>query len=385
MSARLARALVAGRYLVVLAWVAITVAATLLLPSVEEAQSGALGDLVPANADALEAEIRSAELFGFPLQSRTVLVQRDPDGLDPRAQARVLARAAALVRGDLPRFENVPGALPVLNTVGVEPFTRERRTTALTFLFVDPDIGPVGRTGLARLLAERTAGAPGDATVGVTGAVAARTAQSDEITSALPLVELGTVILVALTVGLHFRTVVAPLVTLATVAIAYLVSIRLAAGIGRAIGVSVPKEVEPVVVVLLFGIVTDYAVFFISRMRRLLGDEVRAREAATRSTAELLPTIITAGLTVAFASAALVIAEVGFLRAFGPGMALAVLIGLAVTITFLPALLAISGARLFWPSRPGRSSGRPRRRARRRPFAVPGRSACASPCGGRCS
>jgi RND superfamily putative drug exporter len=375
------RAIARLRYVIALAWVAVTVAAVTMLPTVKEAQVGALGDLVPADADAIDAEIRAAERFGFPLLSRTVLVQRDPAGLSVDAQRRVITRAVAITRREIPRFRNVWGALPVLNAVGGPPFAPERATTAVTFLFFNPEIGSLGRAGLAELAGRRLVAAPGDALVGVTGAVPARNAQAREIEDALPLVELGTVLLVSITVGVHFRAVVAPLITLASVAIAYLVAIRLAAALGRAAGVSVPSEVQPIVVVLLFGIVTDYALFYLSRMRKLLADGVAARQSAERATGELLSTIVTAGLTVALASAALAAADLGFLRAFGPGLALAVLVGLLVAITFLPALLAICGAATFWPRRPrvelapeaaaeAPAADRPARRTRNRWLAL---------------
>jgi RND superfamily putative drug exporter len=132
-----------------------------------------------------------------------------------------------------------------------------------------------------------------------------------------------------------------------------LTSIRLIAWIGQRLGVSVPSEVEPVIVVLLFGVVTDYAIFFLSCVRRRIADGEDAHTAAGRGTAELLPIIVTAGLTVVGASAALVVAELGFFQAFGPGMAMAILIGLAVGVTLIPALLAIGGRAIFWPRRPG--------------------------------
>jgi RND superfamily putative drug exporter len=73
-----------------------------------------------------------------------------------------------------------------------------------------------------------------------------------------------------------------------------------------------------VIVVLLFGVVTDYAIFFLSRVRRRIADGEDAHTAAGRGIAELLPIIVTAGLTVVRASAALVVAELGFFQAFGP-------------------------------------------------------------------
>jgi RND superfamily putative drug exporter len=101
--------------------------------------------------------------------------------------------------------------------------------------------------------------------------VAARSQLSEVIVDSLPLVEVGTVALVALVVGLHFRSLGAPLLTLLAIGISYLTSIRLIAWIGEKLGISVPSEVEPVVVVLLFGVVTDYSVFFLSRVRRRMG------------------------------------------------------------------------------------------------------------------
>ncbi|HEV3378880.1 MAG TPA: hypothetical protein VG126_16530 [Thermoleophilaceae bacterium] len=98
MSGRLARAVVSARYAVVALWVGAAVALILGLPNIKEAQVGALGHLVPNEADAIEAELRSNELFGFPLLSRTLVVQRDPDGLSPAEQARVARRAAAAGR-----------------------------------------------------------------------------------------------------------------------------------------------------------------------------------------------------------------------------------------------------------------------------------------------
>ena len=49
--------------------------------------------------------------------------------------------------------------------------------------------------------------------------------------------------------------------------LAYMLAVRLVGGVGQVVGISVPEEVEPVMVALLFGIVTDYVIFFLSRFR----------------------------------------------------------------------------------------------------------------------
>jgi len=60
MADRFARVVVAARVASVVGWIAAALSVTLLLPSIREAQVGALGDLVPTGAEAIETEERAA-------------------------------------------------------------------------------------------------------------------------------------------------------------------------------------------------------------------------------------------------------------------------------------------------------------------------------------
>ncbi len=345
------------RWLILLGWIVAAVAATRYLPPISKVEAGAIGDLVPTDTPALKAEADSVQLFGFPVLTRTAIVQRDPHGLSPGAQARVVLRAVQLTTHKLPGYQGIAGAFPITNTLGVFPGSHERSTTAITYLFFEPNVSIDDQTSLAERFAREQVNAPGDALVGVTGPAPARSAQSKIILDRLPLVEVATVLLIALIVGLTFRAVGAPLATLFTAGIAYLIAIRCVAWAGQRLAISVPADVEPVIVVLLLGVVTDYSVFFLSGMRvRLLSGDRRVR-AALRTTGEFSPIIFTAGLLVTAGTAALLVARLGFLRAFGPGLALTVLVALVVTITLMPALIAIFGAALFWPRRPSPGRG----------------------------
>jgi putative drug exporter of the RND superfamily len=342
-------------WVVVGAWIAVAVGCIFLLPDVKSAKTGSLGDLVATDADAITTEERSVELFLFPVLSRTLVVQHSDEGLSPRAESRIYERASQIRLGRLPGIESIPFALPLTSDVP-SPLavaggrTDGHPTTALTSLFFPTDIGSEGRTGLAERLVDRYIDRPSDGRVGVTGAVPARAAQVRAITDALPLVELATLLLVIVAVGVQYRSPIAPLVNIITVGLVYTVSLHLTGGIGQSIGIAVPEEVEPVMVALLFGIVTDYSIFFISRFRRYLRQGVEPPVATERAATDLMPTIIAAGLSVAAASAALLAAQLGFFKAFGPGLALSVLVALAVVTTFVPAALAITGRLLFWPS-----------------------------------
>lgn len=361
MARAFAAAVVRARWAVVIGWIALTVILTLTLPTIRESQTGGLGDLVPTDSAAIDAEIRSAELFSFPLISRTQVVERDPAGISGQRVGFLVQRTVELNEDQLDGLGDAAGAYLYTNHIGAPPFVRERGTTAIMPIIFPPNIGQQGRTVRAERVADdHLQPAPPGAFVGVTGTIPARAAQADIIADSLPLVELATLVFVVTAVGLYTRSIVAPLVNLLVVAVAYLVSIRLIATLGQALGISVPAEVEPIVVALLFGIVTDYVLFYISRFRRRLKDGVGGHEAARDTVAELTPVVLACGLAVAAGTGALAVAELGFLQAFGPGMAMTVLVGLAVALTFVPALLAALGPRLLWPSRPDRA---PRARA----------------------
>lgn len=352
MRRRYAAIVIRARWPIIVAWIAAAVASALWLPGVDEAGGGSLGALVPTRSEAIEAERRSAEHFRFPVLSRVAIVQRDPGGLPGAVKLRTLDRAADVNLGRLPQFSRVLGAFPIVGEGGASEFLRDPGTTALTYLLLDPDLGTGTQTGIARRFVRESFG-PAGAVAGVTGTVPAHAAQAQTIKDHLPLVELATVLLVGLAVAIHFRALVAPLLTLVSVGISYVVAIGVVSGIGRDAGLSVPKEVEPVMVVLLFGILTDYALFFLTRFRRRLAEGEEPRSAAEGTIADLIGIVAAAGLAVMGGCASLLVAQLSFFQVFGPGVAVSIGIGLLVALTFLPAALAALGRRTFWPTRPG--------------------------------
>lgn len=355
MTALFARVIIAARVPIILGWIAAAVVMTMSLPSLQEAQTGALGQLVPADSRALEAEELSATAFRFPLASRTAVVERNGEGLAGSRVEATVRLIADVNRGLAPEI-GAAGAYGVANSLPGLAFVRERDTTAVTSLLFELDLNQRRRVAGARRYVAAL-DAPPESFVGITGAIPARAEQAEAIEESLPAIELLTVALIATIVSIYLRSLLAPVVTLVTVALAYIVSVRFVAGVGERVELSVPPEVEPIMVALLFGVVTDYGLFYMSRFRgRLQGGE-EPRDAAYATAVELTPLIIVCGISVAVGSAALVVADLGFLRAFGPGMAVAVLVGLLVTVTFMPAVLATAGRALLWPG--------PRRRPQR--------------------
>ena len=336
-------------------WLVLAVAVGALLPGLGSGGSASsdVGGLVSADSPPIQAEIRSFTEFRFPLLSRVAVVQRDPDGLNPYAQARAVLRAINVVQQARPGGRGLLGALPVTNSGGLFPGSREEGTTAITFLFSNPFDSFARQTELAREYARQQVDRPDDHLVGVTGSVPARVRQSRLIEHALPTVEAATLAVILVLIGASFRSVVTPLVALLSAGVAFVVTTHVAASLGSLLGITVPSDLEPLIVALLLGIVTDYVIFYLSSLRRRLNAGDAARTAAETSIAEVTPIVVVAGVTVAAGVAVLAVARSPLFRAVGPGMALTVAVAVVVASTLIPAVLATLGRAVFWPSRPG--------------------------------
>ncbi len=374
------------RYLIIGGWCAAVVAAILYLPPLNAASSGGLTDLIPPGSAAAHAEADATRLFGFPLDAGVAIVQRDPHGMPTATQDRAVRQAIAVDRGLAGQsaqlaelassaaalakasqanvaqaltgpvspgppggIPGLAGAFPLPNTSGLLHGTQERSTTVITFLFFRPGTSFGEQAAGADAYVHWFLNRPADDVVGVTGPVPAENAQSQIIGTDLGWVELFTVLAIALIVGLRFRSIGAPLAALACAGTAYVLAVRIVAWFAQRIGVSLPPDLEPVLVVLLLGVTTDYSVFFFDGMRARLAEGVPRVQAARLATAEYAPIIVAAGVIVAASTASLVVARTQLLSAFGPGLALTVLTAMAVSMTLGPALMAIFGGWLFRP------------------------------------
>jgi putative drug exporter of the RND superfamily len=343
---------VAAPWAVLAAVAAGTVAAVMLLPGLGTSGAG-LSGLVGRGNPAIQAQLDAVDRFGLPLLSRTVVVQRHPDGLDVFTQADTVLRALEVDKRTLDAAGDPDSELllayPLVNNPVLFPQAGEQNTTVVTYLFIAPTANLGEQDAIARDYA-RSLEQPEGGFVGATGTIPLQAAQGRIVTESLPAVELATLAAIALIVGLSFRSVVAPVVTLITAAVGYLLADRVIGFVGELTGVSAPSQLEPVVVALMLGISTDYSIFFLSGLQRRLREGRDGRDAVRDGVAEYLPIVMVAGLTVAAGVATLLVAEAALFQAFGPGLAITVLVGLVVSTTVVPALMAILGRWTFWPA-----------------------------------
>ena len=356
------------RWFIVLGWAAAIAAAALWLPATT--QQADLGGFAPPNSNAIATEQASAQAFGFPILSRTLLVQRNESGLSSGAQQRAVERAVGVAKGTLGDVGPIAAAVPVINVKDV--FTSaEQGTTALTYIFTKPGTTFGGEVAAAKTFGQQHVNQPDDHLVGVTGTVPAQVEQSHILYGHLLLLECLTLAVVIGIVALKFRSFVAPLVALLTAALSYFLAVRVTNYVGGLVQQGgTPEELKPLVLALVLGIVTDYAIFYLSSMRTGLEEGLHRLDAAKASAAQTGRIVLVAGIAVAGGCAAMLVAKSGFFRAFGPVLSLSVLTAVVVSVTLLPALLAIFGRGLFWPARPRRDRDRVVSRAAARLLTV---------------
>jgi RND superfamily putative drug exporter len=186
---------------------------------------------------------------------------------------------------------------------------------------------------------------------GFTGGVASRAddMKAQEGTRALSQALLfGSIVALSL---LFFRGPLAAIVPLVAI---YLVAAG-ASGLvvlsALAFGFKLDVNTPQLITVVLVGIGVDYFLFLLFRLRERLRMGEDRRTAAARAAAGVGPVIASAALAIVAAFATMLLAEFGQFRVIGPAVAISVLVMLVAGVTLMPAIAALTGRALFWPSR----------------------------------
>ncbi|RYZ32757.1 MAG: hypothetical protein EOP01_00155 [Propionibacteriaceae bacterium] len=334
-------AVTTGRWVVIVGWVAAAACITVLVPS-HGGGSGGFGDLLPPNSQVLTVEQRILEQFKVPVLTGTTVVVHQPDGLS------VLTRADSLLwaLGTTQTVLDTPGGAPPGAVQAAIPIPTGRSDTTVTYLFMSDGTGLHNTVRLAQAYAAHFDNQAGVQTY-VTGFVPAQVAQSSYLSSRLRLFEIASVLLILVVVAAAFRSLLAPLAVLAIAGVGYAVYFPLLSTLADVLGFEVPSQLEPVLVALLLGVVTDYCVLFFAAFRFQLDAGQPSVAAARRALARDGSVVAVAGLTVAGGTIALLAAPFAIFRGLGPALALTVLVGLAVCLTLTPALMTVLSWRLF--------------------------------------
>jgi RND superfamily putative drug exporter len=184
----------------------------------------------------------------------------------------------------------------------------------------------------------------------VTGGVGFSTDANDVFSNIDTKLLLATVLLVLVLLGAIYRSVLVALTPLIVVFFAYTVTQALVYALAKS-GATVSSNSTSILIVLMFGVGTDYCLLLVSRYREELRRIEDKHDAMGRAVRRAGPAIFASGMTVSLAMLTLALADNKNTSSLGPVAAIAVFTAMVAGLTLLPTLLTIFGRKGFWPRR----------------------------------
>ncbi|MFI0202670.1 MULTISPECIES: MMPL family transporter [Streptomyces] len=373
---------------VIALWVVLGLAAAVLGQAfVFRAIQTGSGGFLPAHYDSAAALQIAEERFGVDPDANalTVLVARSDDApLTAADEQRIDAQAAQLSRQRvvMPRTEDtMPLAQDHSQVPRVAPaMTAPDRSFRLLSVELtgNPADPGVQETYRAFRDSVRDGLAREGLRTGFTGGIADRVDTMDAEKTRSMVVGIAMLLVIVLLHVFVFRSVLAALLPLLAVTVIGGAAAGVVVGAALLTGTGLAESTPSLISVVLMGIGIDYFLFLLFRFREQLRShpDQSGREAAAQVAGRVGTAITSAALTIVAAFATLGVASFGQFRVLGPAIALSVLVMLLGSLTLMPALLAVTGRKMFWPSRGLKREPRAGAAARmgdriaRRPFAL---------------
>jgi transport protein len=337
------------RYPIIAAWIVLVILILVFAPNLADVVTSDQGSYLPEGEPSIVAARLAAEYFPDQASAaQAVLVLESSNGpLNSAANQAYLAELTNWLETDLP----ADAVGQVLSPADPNLAERLLSTDGRMAMIVVGLHGSVEDQNVLAALDEMRARLE-QVPEGLTGFVTGSVAVVDEyMQGALESADRTTVITILLVIGillLIYRTPVAPIVPLATIGAAFLVSRGLVAWLTD-FGLVVSSITEVFLVVLLFGAGTDYCLFLVSRFREYMADAMPGPESARRTVGRVGETITSSAGTVVVGMIALSFAQMKLFASTGPSLAIGIAVALLAGLTLTPALLAVLGKWAFWP------------------------------------
>jgi putative drug exporter of the RND superfamily len=334
-----------GRYvawLVLALWVA---AVALLLPLAGKTADVASTDaaqVLPQSAEVTRALARERQAFpGADTPVAVVVYVRD---------SGITADDRSAVEADRSAF----GPLSRDNTVGPAVTAEDGRALLLSFPIAGD--GPAAKTFVKRIK-DQLADAPAGLGTAVTGSAGALSDADEAFGGVETTLLLAAAGVVAVLLLITYRSPVLWIVPLVSVGLASQLASGVVYLLGRYAGVTVTDASSGIMVVLVFGAGTDYALLLIARYREELRRHPNRFAAMAVAWRRSFPAILASAATVTVGLLCLLAGEMNDVRGLGPVAAAGIVVAFAVMTTLLPALLVLLGRWMFWPFVPRYAPG----------------------------
>ena len=328
------------RYLIVILWIIAVPLSLKLLPSLSAATQASSSNFLSFNAPSVTAG-KLALAF---------------EGSNPTATAVIVAvrNSGPLTAADdaaISKVKTAVGRLPGVALIRDEGVSTDGKADEIVLAASGSALSDQARVIVTDTRAEfKAVHAPAGLAFHMTGQLAEGVDATNSVQSG-NIIKF-TVLFIILLLFLVYRAVLAPILTLIPAGISLTIAGSLVAAASKA-GLSVSSVTQELLIVLMLGAGTDYGLFLMFRVREERGRGLPPAEAVVSALGRVGETISYSALTVVAALLSLLLASFGIFRGLGPALAIGLVVLLLASLTLTPALIAIFGKYLFWPSHPG--------------------------------
>jgi putative drug exporter of the RND superfamily len=342
--------IVAGRrtkWVILAAWIVAAIAMSPLGSKLADVTTDDTESFLPSNAESTEVVRTLDNEFPAKETALALVVYQNKDGLTPANFATIASDAKAIETepNTIPLTKSQPPVLPATEGPASKLVSSNNEVAYAVYTF-PTDFDHESDWGKA--MRDITDSNTGGMNVFVTGDVGFNTDAEEVFSDIDTKLLLATVVLVLVLLGAIYRSVLVALSPLIVVFLAYQFATGLIYLYAKS-GATVSSNSTGILVVLMFGVGTDYCLLLVSRYREELRRIEDKHEAMQRGVRRAGPAILASGLTVTLAMLVLVFAESGNTKSLGPVAAISVFSAMVAGLTLLPAVLTIFGRRGFWP------------------------------------
>ncbi|MGW0811734.1 MMPL family transporter [Streptomyces viridiviolaceus] len=318
-----------GKWFVLAAWLIVAVALGPL--------AGKLGDVEDTSANAFLP--RSAESA----RVNTELEKFRTDTIMPAVVVYTGSDAEAKAATDRAAFAPHVADGEELS----RPIPSEDGKAVMTVVPLDSEDDITGTIDELRKIADADVPPGVDVEVGgPAGSLTDSVAVFDSLDSTLML---ATGLVVAALLLITYRSPVLWLLPLLAVGFAAVITQVVTYLLARYAGLPVDPQSAGVLMVLVFGVGTDYALLLIARYREELHRHVDRHDAMHIALGRSGPAVLASAGTIAAGLVCLAVADINSSRSLGLVGAVGVVCAFLAMVTVLPALLVITGRWVFWP------------------------------------
>ncbi|MEZ0051043.1 RND superfamily putative drug exporter [Mycobacterium sp. MAA66] len=330
-------------WLVIGFWVALTGLLNVGIPQLEQTVAAHSAPFMPANIQAAQTLREMSDAFGVPQSSAigsVVLV--DESGISTADEAlyrnvvATLQRDSANVAYVLDTYDN-----PQLRGIALSP---DHKAINL----VVAGTGDVGSTRahqntLAIREAIKALPKPPGVEVYLTGPSPTLADLFSAMDFSLLIITVVSVLLITLVLLVVYRSLATAMIPLLTIGIALGVARPIVSLLGMTGTLTVSNFTIALMTAMLLGAATDYAIFILSGYHEARRSQLPVGDSIAQAGQRVSGILVASMLTIAAAATAMGFTQLGMFKAAGPPIAIAIVVGLAVSMSLPYALLSILG------------------------------------------